>query len=226
MGDLPLVSAIMPAHNAERYIGAALESVLAQDYEPFEVVVVDDGSTDRTREIACSFGEVRVVSQENRGRAGACNTAIRNSSGELVATFDADDLWPVNRLSLQVSYLLEHEEVGCVLGRQEWMNPPSWFGRDAVYGDLDGIPLVSAMFRRSVLDELGGFDETFRYSEDMDILVRLRERGIRMAVLPEVIYYRRFHEGQMTANPPEVLPILRSLRQKLERERAAQKRTQ
>lgn len=216
-----LVSAVMPVFNGEAFLVESLDSLLAQDYEPLEIVVCDDGSTDGTAEILRAYPTIRTISQENRGAAAARNAAIATSTGEFVATFDADDRWPSGRLTLQVEYLLEHPETGCVMGRQEWIDPPPWLGRDEVYGDLDGIPLVSAMFRRTVLDEVGGFDTSFTHSEDMDVLVRLREHGIGIVVLPEIIIYRRFHGSNLTASAPETAPLLRSLRQKLERERLA-----
>jgi glycosyltransferase involved in cell wall biosynthesis len=222
MTDMPLVSAVMPVFNGEEFLVAALDSLLAQDYETFEVVVCDDGSTDGTAEILRSYPQVSTVRQENRGAAAARNAAIAASRGELVATFDADDTWPANRLSLQAAFLAEHPEIGCVMGRQEWINPPPWLGRDDVFGDLDGIPLLSAMFRRDALDQAGGFDETFTHSEDMDLLVRLRERGVGIAVLPEIILHRRFHGANLTASAPDTQPLLRSLRQKLERARVAE----
>ncbi len=215
----PLVSAIMPVYNGDAFLEAALDSLLAQDYEHFEVVVCDDGSTDRTPAILASRPEVQVVHQQNQGAAAARNAAIASSRGEFAAFFDADDLWPANRLSLQVEYLTAHPEAGCVLGRQEWMNPPPWLARDAVYGDLDGIPLLSAMIRRSVFDELGGFDPTFRVAEDTDLLIRMRARNIAIAVLPVVILHRRFHGGNLTADRSAPNPIVRSLRAKLEQER-------
>ena len=217
----PLVSAVMPVFNGEAFLRAALDSLLAQDYEPYEVVICDDGSTDRTPEILDSAPGIRVLRQENRGPAAARNAAILASRGEFVATFDADDTWPANRLSLQASYLVEHPDVGCVLGRQEWIDPPAWLGRDAVYGDLDGIPLLSAMFRRTALDAVGLFDTSFRHSEDMDLLVRLRATGIGIAVLPDIVLYRRFHGSNLTADAPTTPPLLRSLRQKLAAERGA-----
>jgi glycosyltransferase involved in cell wall biosynthesis len=219
----PLVTAFMPVYNAEAFLVPALESVQAQDYEPYEIVVCDDGSTDRTPEILASYPGIRTVRQENRGRAAACNAAIAASRGDLLTSFDGDDLWPSNRLTLQATYLLDHPRVGCVLGRQEWMNPPPWLGRDPVYGDLDGVPIGSAMFRREVFDAIGGFDETFRHSEDLDLLVRMREHGVEIAVLPEIVLQRRFHDTQMTASPPDTPPVLRSLRHKLQRERARAK---
>jgi glycosyltransferase involved in cell wall biosynthesis len=211
----------MPAYNAEAFVSAALDSVFAQDYERFEVIVVDDGSTDSTPEIVRRFPSAKLIQQENGGPAAAYNTGVAASSGEFVATFDADDLWPTDRLRVQSEYLVAHPAIGCVLGRQEWMNPPPWLTRDAVYGDLDGIPLVSAMFRRSVLQEVGGFDERFRRGEDMDLLVRLRGAGIQITVLPHLLVYRRFHGGNLTAGKEERNPLLRSLREKLERDHKA-----
>ncbi len=214
-----LVSAIMPVYNGEAFLRAALDSLLAQDYERFEVVVCDDGSTDGTAEILATYPAITVVRQENAGAAAARNTAIAASSGELLAFFDSDDLWPPSRLTQQVEFLRDHPEVACVLGRQQWMNPPPWLTRDAVYGDLDGIPLLSAMIKRTVFDDLGGFDASFRVAEDTDLLVRMRERGIEMAILPEIILYRRFHGGNLTADRSSPNSLVRSLRQKLERER-------
>ena len=215
----PLVSVIMAAYNSEQYVGAALESVLAQDWEPFEVVVVDDGSVDRTGEIVSAFPEVRYVRQDNAGPAAARNAAFEHSRGEFVANFDSDDLLPPSRLRVQATYLIEHPEVGCVLGRQEWLNAQPWMARDAIYGDIDGVPLSSAMVRRGVLQELGGYDSAFEPSEDTDLLIRMRAAGVEQVVLPEIVLYRRFHDSSLTGGRPPQQPVLRSLRAKLDRER-------
>lgn len=217
-GDRPLISVIVAAYNAEEHLGAALESVFAQDWSPFEVVLVDDGSTDRTGEIARSFEAVRYVRQENAGPAAARNEAIRHSRGPLVANFDSDDILPRSRLRVQAGYLLAHPEVGCVFGRQEWINAPPWLTRDVVYGDLDGVPLSSAMFRREVLDALGGYDGRYEPSEDMDLVIRMREAGVPFVVLPDLVLYRRYRDSSLTGAQPPTAPLLRSLRAKLERE--------
>lgn len=211
----------MPVFNAEAFLAEALDSVFEQEYPSFEVVACDDGSTDRSAEILAGYPQVRVVRQQNAGAAAARNAAVAASRGELLAFFDADDRWPAGRLSVQAGFLAEHPEVGCVLGRQEWLNPPPWLARDAVYGDLDGIPVLSAVIRRTVFERVGGFDTSFTHSEDMDLMFRLRECGVGIEVLPEVVLFRRFHGGNLTASAPSSSPLLRSLRQKLERERAA-----
>jgi glycosyltransferase involved in cell wall biosynthesis len=216
----PLVSVVMAAYNAEEFIRPALESLSAQDWDPFEIIVVDDGSTDATGEIAESFGRVHCIRQENAGAAAARNAGAAAASGEFVANFDSDDLLPPTRLTVQASYLIAHPDVGCVFGRQEWLNPPPWLARDSVYGDLDGIPLSSAMFRRKVLLEFGGYDTEFVQGEDTDLLIRMRAAGIPYHVLPDVVLYRRFHESSLTGGRTTHAPLLRSLRAKLERERA------
>ena len=215
----PLVSVIIAVHDGEQTLAAAIESLLGQDYSPFEVIVVDDGSVDGTPEIVQSFERVRYLRQENAGAAAARNTALSLANGTFVANFDSDDLLPPTRLSVQANHLVEHPEVGCVFGRQEWLNAPPWLARDKVYGDVDGIPLSSAMFRRDVLLELGGYDTSFVVGEDTDVLIRMRERGIEYAVLPEIVLYRRYHEGSLTTTRNAQEQLLRSLRAKLDRQR-------
>jgi len=214
----PLVSAIMPVYNAEAFLAEALESVFAQDYEPVEVIVVNDGSSDRSAEIARSFPGVRYFEQENQGASAARNLAIGHSAGEFIAFVDADDVFPPTKLTLQVGYLLEHPEVACVLGRQEWMQEPPNPVRDSVWGDIDGIPLLSMVARRSVLLEVGEFDE--EQGGDMDFLVRLRAEGHQFVVLPDIVLHRRYHGNNLVAGRGlSPLPPI-SLKAKLDRERA------
>src|SRR5215217_1361461 len=152
----PLVTVIVAVHNGQRFLRPALESLYAQDYEPFEVVLIDDGSTDGSSEIARSFPSIRYVYQENRGQAAARNAGLLAARGEFLAYLDADDLIPPPKLRRQAEYLIANPDVGCVLGRQEIMlepgvDPPDWLTRDSVFGDLDGIAFVSAMIRTELL---------------------------------------------------------------------------
>jgi glycosyltransferase involved in cell wall biosynthesis len=222
--ERPLVSVVMASCNGEPFLRPALESLFGQDYEPIEAILVDDGSQDSTPGIAQSFDGLRYIRQANVGLAAAHNTGIAAANGDFIAFLDDDDVLPPDKVRLQVDYLQANPNVGCVMGRQEWINPPPWLTRDAVYGDLDGIPPGSAMIRRSVLADLGGFDPSFRWGEDMDLLVRMRERDVEIAVLPEIVLYRRFTGSNMTAPPnrPAKNPLLRSLKAKLERERAGE----
>lgn len=208
----------MPVYNGEDFLAEALESVLAQDYAPLEVLVVNDGSQDRSAEIARSFLGVVYLEQDHQGATAARNLAVANATGEYVAFVDSDDVIPPTKLSVQVGYLLKHAETACVLGRQHWMQEPPGAVRDQVWGDLDGIPLVSMVLRRSVLLEVGEFHEATQ--GDMDFLVRLRAQGHAMVVLPEIVLHRRYHGGNLFAGRG-LSPILPgSLKAKLDRERA------
>lgn len=221
--NTPLVSVIMAAYNAEEHVGAALESVLGQDYEPLEVVVVDDGSTDRTGEIVSSFPTVRCARQPNAGPSAARNRAFAESRGVLVAVLDSDDLMAPGRIRRQAEYLDAHPDVGAVLGRQEWIGAPDDLPRDTVFGDPNGIPVGgAAMFRRAVIEQLGGYDTSFVQGEDTDLLIRMRELGIRHEILPEVVLVRRFRPTSLTGGRSLHDNLLRSLRGKLDRARPAE----
>src|SRR3954451_23570366 len=105
--ELPLVSVIIPVHNGAKYLRAALESVFAQTYSPFEVIVVDDGSVDESGVIAQSFNDVRYIHQANQGVAAARNNGIGAARGEFLAFLDQDDLWTTEKLKLQMGYLMK-----------------------------------------------------------------------------------------------------------------------
>lgn len=220
----PLVSIIGAVYNGERFLREALESAVAQEYDPFEVILVDDGSEDASAEIAAGFPDVRYLRQENRGLPSARNAGLAVARGDLIAFLDDDDVLPPTKLAVQAGYLEEHPNTGCVLGRQEWIfegsDPPEWLKRDPIYDELGGIAMVSAMIRKSALDRIGGFDPTYEYAEDRDLFVRMREAGVEIVVLPDVVLYKRLHGSNMTFAQPAKHPLLRSLKGKVDRERA------
>jgi glycosyltransferase involved in cell wall biosynthesis len=219
----PLVTIMMAVYNGEKFVRDALQSVTDQDYTPFETIVVDDGSTDTTPEIVRAFPGVRYIRQANQGQATARNRALDLARGQYLAFLDADDVWPPNKLSVQVRYLETNPEVVSVLGRQEitfeGIDPPEWMSRDSVFGDLEGVPLLSAVMRTDAFRELGGFDTSYSHAEDRDLFVRLREKGLTTAVLPDVVLYRRFHGSNLTGSHHGKHPLLRSLKAKIDRSR-------
>lgn len=222
----PLASVILPVYNGERFLAAALDSVFAQDYDPFEVIVVD-GSEDGSAGIARSFSEVRYLYHpHHQGLAEARNIGIAVAKGEFVAFHDADDLMAPNKLSTQVGYLMAHPEVGCVLARQEvfleaGIELPGWLQRDRVYGDLGGVPPMTAVVRRDVLRRVGGFDAAYQHSADSDWLFRMRASGVEIAVAPQILLRRRIHSANMShENRAMGQNWLRSLKDKIDRRRA------
>ena len=224
----PLVSVIVPAFNAERFLRQALESVLAQSYRPLDVIVVDDGSLDGTADIARSYTEVRYMHQSNQGHAAARNAGLRVASGEFVSFLDADDLWAPNKLELQVGYLLKHPEVGYAIAKQRLflepgMRVPPWLRRELLQDDQAGYLLGTLVVRRSVLERIGAFDLAYRISCDSDWFARAKDANIPMVVLPDVLLFRRIHPGNMSSDVRQThSELLRILRASISRQRAGE----
>ncbi|HYG74111.1 MAG TPA: glycosyltransferase family A protein [Planctomycetota bacterium] len=217
----PLVSVIIPAFNAERFLAETLRAVLAQTYRELEVLVVDDGSKDNTVAIAESFAQrdsrVRVLRQRNSGVAVARNLAISQSRGEFIAPVDADDIWYPHKIEKQVKCFLESRTpLGLVYGWSTAISETSrllgscanWKIEGHVYPALilrnfignASVPL----FRRSVLEEIGGYDcnlhaQNAQGCEDWDITLRVAER-YAFGLVPEFLVGYRQIRGSMSAN--------------------------
>ncbi len=176
-----LVSVVMAAFEEEAFIGEALESVLAQSYRPVEVIVVDDGSGDRTPEIAAAAG-VRVLRRAHLGPSAARNAGLALARGEYWTIFDADDVMPRERLARQVAHLQQHPELGIVLGLTEaFVSPgeprPPHFNPAWDNGPYPGHPGTTCA-RREVFDLVGRFNEDLWLGEDVDWQARVNDAGI------------------------------------------------
>ncbi|MEO1236573.1 MAG: glycosyltransferase family 2 protein [Planctomycetota bacterium] len=208
------MSVLMTAYNAERYVAATVESVLAQTMEEFEFVVVDDGSTDGTAELLRGFaerdGRVRVISGPNQGIPRAANTGLAACRAALVARIDADDLAEPDRLERQAAYMNEHAEVVAAgswvtfideAGRRLTINrPPTDHDAidDALMRGHCAIWNTSSIYRREAFAALGGYDEHFATAEDLDAWLRLAEVG-EVANIAEPLHRYRLHEASVSA---------------------------
>ena len=222
----PLVSVVTPVYNGEAFLRETLDSIFAQDYEPFEVIVVDDGSSDGSGAIARSYPTVRYIRQENQGPAAARNAGIAAARGEFLAFVDADDVILPNKLAVQVGYLLEHPETSVTLGGQDWIDPPPRQGRGLAWGDANGVQPTSIVLRKSTMVEVGCFDPATSPTDDFDVLIRLREHGHQLVVVPEIVMRRRYHGGNLVLGRgvDKTLPV-RLLKAKLDRERSRDRPT-
>lgn len=212
-GSCPTVSVIIPAYNHARFLGEALESVLAQTYKDCEIVVVDDGSTDDTRTVATSYApRVRYYFQPHGGEGNARNAGIRVTSGRYVAFLDADDTWAPEKLAKQVAYLDAHPEVGVVFtsylktdeaGKPLTVEPKRFPYTRSAFETMLIWPYGSmnvAVVRRTCLDRVGGFDETLLFGTDWDIWLRVAQH-YGMANLDQPLATYRQSAGSVSRGP-------------------------
>ena len=224
----PLLSVMIGAYNAAPYLGEAIESVLAQDYEPVELIVVDDGSTDGTAEVARSFADVTVVSQENGGNGAARNRAVENASGELYAFLDADDRFTPGKLRLQKDALDADPGLDMVFGHvREFLSPELDEETRASLRPpaADPMPWTAPnlmLIRRDSFHRVGPFTTAVRVGVTVDWFARAQEAGLRHTILPEVVLERRLHTQnnglRESASRSQYLEVIR---QAMERRRAS-----
>jgi glycosyltransferase involved in cell wall biosynthesis len=183
------VSVIIPSYNHGHFVTFAVESALAQTYKDTEIVVVDDGSTDNTREVLAPYmGRIKYIYQENRGLSAARNTGIRAASGDFIALLDADDMWVPEKLALQMKIFSDYPDTGLVScgnvpidGGGQQVAPGTARGtgrlrfRDLLWGNCVAGG-SNAVIRRGCFNEVGLFDENLRSSEDWDMWLRIAWR--------------------------------------------------
>ncbi len=222
--DEPLVSVIIPVYNGDRFLADALDSVFAQTYRPIEVIVVDDGSTDRSGAVAQSRPGVRYVRQENAGVSAARNAAIHISRGELIGLLDADDVWLPEKLRLQVACMVENPECGLVASHnvhflQQGLDRPSWFPANRIGKEESALIPSTWLVHRTTFDRVGLFDVSFRQSEDVEWLARAKDAGIAARIIEKPLVRKRLHDRNLMGNIAEgQQAMLRALRDSVHRQ--------
>ena len=194
------ISVIVPAHNAAPYLAEAIDSIRAQAYGNLEIVVVDDGSTDATAEVAAAEG-VRLLRQPQGGAGAARNAGLELARGDLLAFLDADDLWTEGKLRAQLRALAAQPHVDLVFGHVEHFISPEI---DAVKAGLYCPPgkhpayLVGCLLARaSAFRRVGNFREDLRVGEFVDWLARAEELGLRSHIPDETVLRRRIHSTNL-----------------------------
>ena len=204
MMSLPLISVVIPAHNAARYLPEALQSVIAQTYRPIEIILVDDGSVDNTVSVASEFPGVKIISQENSGPAAARNRGVAEAKGPLIAFQDADDVWDVKKLSRQAARFEQRPDLELCTCQILNFWTPDKEEEAAHYNDprlgqvYSGFVMQTLLVRRSAFDRIGLLRTEFRTGEDSDWFMRAKDLGATMEIVPEVLVYRRLHPANLT----------------------------
>ncbi len=217
------ISVIILVYNGANFLRQAIESALGQSLPPFEIVVIDDGSTDESAGIASSFGGiVRVVSQANGGLSIARNAGLASATGDLIAFLDHDDLWPEDSLRCRADFLAANPTTGAVFGSVIQFQEQTGEEQPPVPGALPGNMLA----RRFAFDLAGNFDPQFRVGEFVDWYSRAASAGVTFATIPDVVLRRRLHDsnlGLRATGAGERVDYVRAVRANLQRRRAAER---
>ena len=222
------ITCVIPVYNGARYLDEALDSVLAQDVDGLDIVIVDDGSTDDTPAVLDGYGDrLRVIRQDNAGPAAARNRGVEAATGTYVCFQDADDLWVPGRLQRQLAIFDERPATDLCLGLVQnfWM--PELEAEAQAYADTPfarpapGFIFPTLVARREVFERVGAIDATLRVGEDNDWFLRARDAGLVEHVVPEVILRRRLHAANLTRRDlASREALLRNMKASLDRRRA------
>lgn len=214
MDETKLVSVVTATYNMGKYLPFAIESALNQTYRNIEVIVIDDGSTDNTREVVESYWKdprIRYIHQENKGVANAKNRGIQESRGEFIAFLDADDVWKPNKLDKQLKLFNKSEKIGVVYSDVEYIDengniikrePYKKYYSGTITKQLfidNFVNFSSAVVKRKCFVLCGMFDETLPISVDWDLWLRISTE-YEFAFLNERTFYYRIWSGQMSHN--------------------------
>jgi glycosyltransferase involved in cell wall biosynthesis len=217
MNGSPAVSVVIATYNRARYLSETIDSVLGQNFTDFELIIVDDGSTDDTGNLVGAYrSKIRYVHQENRGPSAARNSGVRHARGSWISIQDSDDLCAPNHLETLYGYAKNHPECGMVFANGAYLNgaehardtiiPRAKSRRLAESGvglqdlfDKSIVRLQAALISKACYDALPGHDERLRISMDLDLAFRIHNR-YRVAYLDEIVFYYRKHEGNSSAD--------------------------
>jgi glycosyltransferase involved in cell wall biosynthesis len=206
----PQVSVIIPTYNRAWIIEEAIDSVLAQDYTEFELIVVDDGSTDHTSDVLDSYRNViKVFPQKNKGVSAARNRGIAEASGKFIAFLDSDDLWLSQKLSVQIDFFHQTPDALICQTEEVWIrnglrvNPKKRHKKPSgrIFKPSLKLCLVSpsaVMIHRGLFDRVGGFDETLAACEDYDLWLRISCRFPIHLIDTPLIIKRGGHDDQLS----------------------------
>jgi glycosyltransferase involved in cell wall biosynthesis len=195
----PAVSVIMPVHNGEKYIREALESIFNQTYPNIEVIVIDDGSTDRTKEaIELTGKNVRYFFHEKSGIAISMNRGVSESKGEFISFLDSDDIWEKNKTEMQISFMQQNPEIFACFGHVKQFFSPELTAEETkhLYCPPDPMPGFSSgtmLIRQEDFLQVGFFDTQWQKGIFSDWFLRANEMETPMHLMDDILLYRRIH---------------------------------
>ena len=194
------ISVIIPVYNGERYLAEALDSVLAQQYEKMEIIVVDDGSTDGTSKIARSYKDVTYLCQSRQGAAAARNRGVQHARGEFLAFLDADDLWMPDKTTKQMSVLRSDAQPDMVFGHVEQFYSPELEASlkskiKMIETVMPGYVPGTMLIKKETFLNIGFFNPDLKLGEFIDWYLRAQHSCLKDSMLPDIVLKRRIHDA-------------------------------
>ena len=213
----PFFSVVIPAYNAAAFLAETIQSVVSQSYQHWELLVVDDGSTDDTplivQQMAAADSRIRLILQKNSGVSVARNCGTDQAKGKLIAFLDADDRWFSEKLAVHAEFMRSHPEASASFARAELINFDGTASHQktnnfavcvAAHSILYTNPTITTsniVIRKSAFEAIGGFDESMRHDEDVDLLFRLAYRaGFKLMGIDRVLLQYRLSAGGLSSN--------------------------
>lgn len=221
----PLLSVIIPVWNGEPFLAGAVASVVNQGWPALEILIVDDGSTDRTRDVAAALqAPIRCLAQSNAGPAAARNRGLAEARGDLIAFLDVDDLWSPDKTAIQAALLARDPAAGIAQGYTQVVRcstaPDGTWHDEPCLAPYLAHSLGAALVRAAVFRRVGLLDEGQRYCDDVDWFLRAAECGIRKVVHRDVVQlYRRHGQNLTRRRDLDRHYLLRALKRSLDRRR-------
>jgi len=222
-----LITVVIPVYNGEKFLSEAIDSVLSQSYRPIEIIVVDDGSTDGSRDIALSYSLDNYIYQDNAGAAAARNRGILAAKGEYISFLDADDLWMPSKLSAQIAAFSNDPAVDIVIGYVEQFVSPELDTQAMKKHHLHSKPLpgytpIAMLVRHDFFEAVGFFHASFHVGETVSFFARVMEMDLNIEVLPDILARRRIHGMNISTQfyGEKNQAILEILKASLDRRRA------
>jgi glycosyltransferase involved in cell wall biosynthesis len=199
----PAVSIIMAVKDAGRYLRSALDSIAAQTFQNFEIIVVDGGSMDNSPQIVSSYTKIRNIEQVGSGFAEAWNQGIAEAKAPLICFLDGDDVWVPEKLALQTALLRNSPDKSYVLGRVRFFADPnqplpSGFKPSLLANSHVAYMPGSIMIRRTTIDCIGPFEEGWKIASDIVWFRKLREAGFHAGVINQVLLHKRVHDSNLS----------------------------
>lgn len=215
----PLVSIIIPAYNGEKYLSEAIESVLAQDYLNYEIWLLDNASTDQTKQIGQSFSKVNYIYSNKANTALARHQGVLLARGEYIAFLDQDDTWTSDKLTKQVEFLESNKQYGAVVCQQKiYLQPgtskPAWLKQQFLETPQSGYLPSALMVRRDTFAITDNFDTAFSQASDVAWFFKAIHQGVLIGTIEEPLTHRRIHHdnasNQYAELHSEILSVIKS----------------